>query len=416
MKIIQNIIIILAIFLFYSCTNKPVLSDLTNSRITLNLKGTYESNDPYLFTNETPVYVDDAYTLVADVPQDVISTEDLKFYIDIAEIRISKRNDISETTDKSEYWQYFARDRQVLCTSYGAMYDKELESCKENNGINKLQEFFSSGFNYPSVDIESGEYKHLAIFIRKFAISPAYYYDTAGNFVREALASFDNRKIYGYDIESLYQWNVSDDTNENEPRLFPLQRKDLKIKISESNKPYVFEIRILLKNILMKHLISDLKTDSSDINYLSFTAFSDWNSNHAHADINNKGKMGGSIIFNARAYVPEETGSVEISDSGISQSEKYYYAAIPVGENFDAATQMPYAAVSGKPAAEIKNLPEGKYNIYKTCDLTYKTEDDIDLPGNDGFPEKGVLCNEAEVPVNVTKQNKALVTFTCDCQ
>ncbi|MDH5720112.1 MAG: hypothetical protein OEZ13_05740 [Spirochaetia bacterium] len=412
----KSIIISFLIIILINCTGKPILSELANSRINVILKGTYESNNPYSWNTDS--YVDDAYSsatitgLTNVIPGNAIPLVDQKYYIDIAEIRISKQNEITDTTILEDYWHYFARERQVLCSETAALYEKQLDSCDTNNGVEKINEFFNEGFSYPAVDLESGKYQHLAIYVRKMITYPSKSYNSDGSFYDDIVAAFDNKRINGYDISSRYQWAAADDTAEDTPRLFPLQRTDLSLEIPETDKNYVLEIRVFLKNLMMKHLFEYTEIDTGEIKYLSFLGPSDHKANHQFNDATNKGKLGGNILIAARAYVPDETGSIRIiNDTGADGSVMFYYAVMPSGETFDSSAEIPYAATNGGNNI-INNLPEGDYDIYKTCDKS-RNADDI-TSSTDGFPETASLsCATVSVQAGVESQ---VDLGTCDCQ
>ncbi|HMV34833.1 MAG TPA: hypothetical protein PKD60_03005, partial [Turneriella sp.] len=225
--------------LLTNCTGELPLSDLINNTITLKVLGTYESNDPYAWRNlaiddvmqsGNPVtgaspaiaagsnlvtYVTDGTTGLAVRPNDV------KFYIDIAEIRLARGQGKSSSQSISDYWSQFAIDRQLMCSDYStAESGRILQNCSDQNGIQKLYDFFNGGFTYPAVDVEHGVYNHLGIYFRRFVTSPAVRYSTDGTYTNSTTpeqtvtAAFDNRTMYGFDIETLMQNNYGENSSE----------------------------------------------------------------------------------------------------------------------------------------------------------------------------------------------------------
>ena len=121
--------------LMAGCTGDLPLSDLINNTVTLKILGTYESNDPYGFlnlkkddiinsgiTNSSP-----ALNASTDIYQYITGTaansfndglEDdytrVRYYIDIAEVRIAEGQGKSSSQSISDYWSQFAISRQLM--------------------------------------------------------------------------------------------------------------------------------------------------------------------------------------------------------------------------------------------------------------------------------------------------------------
>jgi len=419
-----------------NCTGELPLSELLNNTITLKLLGTYESNDPYDWRN---LAIDDVITAggvtgsspaigVSDLTNYVtngttglaVRPNDLKFYIDIAEIRIARGQGKSPSQAISDYWSQFAINRQLFCSSYNsAESGRILQNCADQNGIQKLYDFFNGGYNYPAVDIEHGNYNHLGIYFRRFVTAPAVRYSADGTFTDAAQpeqtlsAAFDNRTIYGADIETLLQNNYGETASE--PRMFPLQRKDLNISVSNDHEPYVLEVRVFVKNNMMVHILQP--NDGSNA-ALTYVAPADWNVNHAFTDSSNGVKQGGAMLMTARTYQPAKVGSIQMS------------AAATAGEYFavtDSTTTLttpnavlPLAATRGTNTL-IKNLPPGSYNVYRMCDKTWcsnaSTAGGCDnAAGQDNYPETASLCTGGPYVVTsgtVTTVNTANCNTSC---
>lgn len=412
------------------CTGDLPLSDLINNTVTLKILGTYESNDPYAFfnlkkddiinsgiTNSSPTLnaSTDIYQYITGTLANSFNDglEDdytrVRYYIDIAEVRIAEGQGKSSSQSISDYWSQFAISRQLMCSSYATADNKTLANCSDSNGIQRLSDFFNGGFTYPAVDIKAGFYNHLGVYFRRFSTFPSAIFNGSGSYIDGAgsvltsvaaaetvpTTTFDNRQIYGTDIESFLQNKYGETATE--PLMFPLQRKDLSIRLTDAYEPYVLEVRIFLKNLMMIHLTQNPVSPNTSLVYV---APSDWNIDHAFRDATNGGKMGGSVIMTARIYQPAKVGSIQIpSTAGTGE----YFVAVPSDTVFDATTTLPYAATAGNNQI-IKNLPPGTYKVYRTCDLKYcsnnstaGTCDNMAATNKDGFPE-----TQSTVPVTVT--------------
>lgn len=431
---------------FMHCTGELPLSDLVNNTITLKVLGTYESNNPYGagFNNAsstTTLWKDDVITggsitgttLTLTSPSmynfaTQIKTSDIKYYIDLAEIRIAQGQGKSSSQSISDYWAQFAISRQLMCSTYDSADGRGLTNCSDSAGIDRLNSFFSGGFTYPAVDIPSGSFNHMGIYFRRFATYPAARFYGDGNYYNGATyvtngdantatqamtTAFDNRTIYGLDIEGLLQ-NAYNGSN-TEPMLFPLQRKDLALNISNDHEPYIMEVRIFILNNMMVHVIQNAgnTADPTDItnSHFIYVAPSDWNVNHAFSDLTNNNRQGGALIFTARTYQPAKVGSIQINGGTATTTNMSYYVAVPSGSTFTPTTALPYAATAAATTATITNLPPGTYDIYRTCDIKYCTSSstagtcDNPQTGKDGFPETAVLCTGTATVTTGTTTN-----------
>lgn len=430
---VKSLLITLPLLLAH-CTGELPLSDLVNNTITLKFLGTYESNDPYGFRN---LAIDDVITAggvtgsspaigASDLTNYVtngstglaVRPGDVKYYMDIAEIRIARGQGKSPSQRISDYWSQFAIDRQLFCSDYNtAEGDRILQNCADQNGMQKLADFFNGGFTYPAVDIESGVYNHLGIYFRRFVIAPAVRYNGTGSFVNASApeqtfsAAFDNRTIYGFDVATLLQNNYGETASE--PRMFPLQRKDLSIVVQNDHEPYVLEVRIFVKNSMMVHILQP-----SDANDAAFTyvAPADWNVNHAFTDTFNGIRQGGSLLMTARTYQPAKVGSLQMNSTFTTTTNVSYFAAVPAGSTFDPKVALPLIATRSS-FDTIKNVPPGTYDVYRTCDVTKCTNSstagtcDNTTNAPDSFPETAVLC-EANRVVS-TQTTTTVATAAC---
>lgn len=417
---------LLLLVAFANCTGELPLSDLINNTITLKVMGTYESNNPYAlgFTDSNlPANIrkDDVITAGAitgtnvtltGAPPDVVAfanaikPSDLQYYIDIAEIRLAKGQGKSSSQTIADYWSQFAIDRQLMCSDYATADGRSLANCRDQNGIGRLSEFFNGGFTYPAVDVPFDTFNHMGIYFRRFAVSPGarfngdgtYYNGTDTTAKQAVTAAFDNRTIYAFDVESYLQ-NPYGATS-TEPLMFPLQRKDLSLRIMHDKEPYVMEVRIAIHNMMMVHIAqitnnAGTPADSTNGSFV-YTAPPDWNVDHKFNDLTNLNRMGGSMLMTARTYQPAKVGSINITGGTATSGE--YFAVMPAGTAYATPVSvLPHAATAGTNTT-ITNLQPGSYDVYRMCDkrrcLTTSTAGTCDATDTtaDGFPETAAPC------------------------
>jgi len=421
-------LIVSAILLLQFCTNEPILSQLVNSRIKMIVKGTYESNSPY--AHRATLYEDDYDSGDLQPFNRAINFSEMKMYLDIAEIRIATGNGFTTGTQAEDYWDFFARDRILLCSEYTALQSKELDTCKENEGVTKLTSFFEEGFSYPVLDLAATTYQHLAIYIRKFITSPSSFYDDAMVLTTTSpKAKFDQRQLNALDIAKFYQYNPTE-TSDLNPKLFPLEKTGLSLVVPPGDESYVLEVRIFMKNLFMTHNQSDKNITGDGIaQSISYIGISDWLYNYSYKDTSSSptngrlvsDQMGGNILMTARIYEPKKVATITItSDGGTSAPSSPYYALVETGTTFTPTANLPLAATQATLPASIINLPTNKsYDVYKTCDSSFYTLSGIDTTNNkDGFPETSVLC---ATNISVTSPGETVSitlpqgTATCSC-
>jgi len=452
--VIRNAILLLGAILLNQCTGYLPLSDLINNSVTLKVLGTYESNDPY--AQRSTIYLDDTISttgvtgaspalgatnltdFAANASTGLITQGALtKYYFDIAEIRLAKGQGKSSSQTITDYWQQFAISRQLMCSEYTTTSTQLLTNCADQNGIQRLAEFFSGGFSYPAVDVPRNNYNHLGIYFRRFVASGAALFTGTGAYsggtstsaVSGVTAAFDNRTLYAFDVESSLQ-NAYGETN-TQGRMFPLERKDLNLDIEGNQEPYVLEVRFFIKNLMMVHM-RQITGDSANASSTSnsaivYTGLADWNVNHVLTDTlvgsvvsGNALKQGGALLMTARVYQPSKVGSIRMSSTVGSGYD--YFAVQPAGTTYTTpVVTMPLAATNGLNTT-ISNLQPGTYDVYRMCDAKYcsssSTKGTCDTPAvgtnKDGFPETAKQCGTS-VTVSTGTTTTVLTTNCASC-
>ena len=381
------------------CTGEPVLSQLTNTRMEMVLKGTYESNDPHPWQE---VYEND-YVAGLGLGLPAVSPSDFRLYMDIAQIGLTNANKQASETQDNE-WSFFFQERTLFCPVEQAADGSDLKSCIQQRGRENHRQLFEEGVSLRGSDVASGKYKALAIYFRRMVTSPAGAYTSANVAIDQSrnMPLFDNKDVEGRDINLYYEYSLTDDESEQDSRISPYLVRDLDINIDSGKYPYVLETRIFLKNLFMRHVIVD-----STSNRLVLIGPSDWLSDHAYNDtsrpsfpsentqrVSNQSRLGGTILMTARTYFPHNAGSLQFvagpactgTSTGLS-----YIAVLPSGETFERS-RLPLAATRLTNNAEITNLPPGDYDVYKTYDRLWRTSAG-EVAGRDGFPESFRMCS-----------------------
>ncbi|MCS6984450.1 MAG: hypothetical protein NZM25_04890 [Leptospiraceae bacterium] len=396
------------------CTGELVFSDLANPRARLVLKGTYETNDPYGWL---PFFNDDAYDSLVAPGQPLHNTDfhtqtlshgpqHLEWYIDLAEVRLGQGSGPGGGRDAEDYWEFFSRQRLLLCSRYDALQDKELKSCRQEEGLAKLEAFFGEGVEIKANDVLVGTYNHLALYYRKIITNPALLFSDTGSFLSQSTAIFENRGVRGTDIAERYQYSA---LGGNATLLFPLERKDLKLNIPDENRPYVLEVRTFLKNNINRHIIRVGGLGTT----VYFLGPADFRINHRYNTLLESGRLGGNILMDGRIYQPGKVGAVDVSLITIAGGGAVNYkAAIPLGDSFDPQKQLAYAATRGD-GMEIRNLPPGSYEILALCDKKRRATGDVLEAGFDGFPE---TASPPCAQVTITEGSTVISPpATCSC-
>ena len=207
--------------------------------------------------------------------------------------------------------------------------------------------------------------------------------------------------------------------------MFPMERKDLSLTIVEDHEPYVLEVRIFIKNLMMVHVRqvtgnSAVPSDSSNGAFV-YVGPADWNINHAITDINaggiisgNATRQGGAVIFTARTYQPAKVGSINMTSAATSGE---YFAVVAAGTTFTGSA-LQLAATAGTNTS-ITNLPAGSYDVYRTCDK-FKCAStstggtcSATVAGNDGYPETVQKCGSSVVVTAGTATTVGTCSGTC---
>jgi hypothetical protein len=398
-----------------NCTGELPISDLINNTITLKVMGTYESNDPYgnltlpkddIITGTSITNASPALTGTPDIVTyaNSLTASNIKYFIDLAEIRLAQGQGQSSNDTVASYWSQFAIDRQLMCSEYATADGRTLSNCAAQNGIDRLAQFFDGGFTYPAVDVATGTFNHMGIYFRRFNTSPTALFNGDGSYFggqstaqTSITAAFDNRTTYALDIESYLQNQYNEAATE--PRMFPLQRKDLSLTIVDDHEPYVMEVRVFLKNLMMVHVIQstgDSATPTSTSNSAwVFVAPADWNTDHAFKDATNRTRMGGSVLMTARTYQPAKVGSIVLSGTGNSGE---YFAVTKSSVTLTTPNAVLPLAATRATNTTITNLPPDSYNVYRVCDKEIcsnsSTAGGCDRAGGtDGYPETVQLCS-----------------------
>ena len=438
------ILLVLIFFLnFSACDNKratlgnyrgvpfPVISALFNSRMLLLLKLTYATDSPLEFSeinNGTgKIYQDKFGTGTGfDVPPDLFGlpdAKDLNFFIDVGEIRISSKytaqvtafgvialNDIRAT---KRFWDRIAPVRQVYCTTLYTFGGNSCINTSKAFPLTAAQLFNGDGVKYPSNDptaeayvseylpvadansTKYSRYMYTGVFIRNFITGWA-----RENNANITTSRFDNNPILTGGTNLVPRNNFiagtpdADKSSRNAPLMFPVfyaageGHQDMDIRPGAD--PYILEVRMNIKEILMVHSYTTLNgTVQTMVNV------SDWRRPHSSEQ-----DMGGNILTRSRVVYPETASSLQIT--GGTRSLTHYYTLYRKEEtNF--TDHLPLAATPVKDGiSKIKYMNPGNYRLRCVGDLA---------PNIDGHPE--TLIRETTFTVNTAFRQAISVNLAC---
>ena len=391
-----------------SCNNQPVLSHLLNTKMNLIFKGTYETNNPHEWSE---IYQNDSVELQASPINQPVNINDFKFFFDFASIALTTVTKKTSETQEDD-WSFFFRNRMVLCASHTLPDGTPLQTCQNTNGIKSLTNFFEEGLQLKSDDVGEATYQMLGLNPRNMVTSPSFSYNTSNQPI-DNTTTFDNKIIQGDGILQYYHYHLDDDAQEQNSRLLPIIDKNLNLNIDSGERPYTLEVRIFLKNLMMKHVLLNPAQRSRRV----FIGPSDWLTNHRFDDdidpkdqsIQNYFRLGGTILMKVRKYVNDNRGHLAIKRMGSvclggrgQTNGLSYFAILPKGEKFEI-TKLPLAATKYQNSNErINNVPPANYDIYITYDRMINTDSGM-INGKDGFPESFRLCmSSINVPANST--------------
>ncbi|MDH5655435.1 MAG: hypothetical protein OEZ34_05975 [Spirochaetia bacterium] len=405
-KILKIPVILIFVFgILFSCRKKddPLLSLLTNNRMTVILKGTFATDDPLQFNqiNNDNIFVDpDEPIFINTIGLPPYSL--LPFYIDIGEIRMSSKFDPLLTVDSSkrseEFWDTLSPYRQVYCSQPYAL-DPQLDTCRKTGGFINYYEFMNGrGSLYPSLDVGPGTYLHVGVFLRSLVTGFGYVNNLPNT------PKFDNNDVYGTNLMISSNYNPESTDAERQllpPQFFPLSHsialgQQVVMHQDESLRPIILEIRFNMKENPMVHAY-----DEAGLNH-SFVGFSDWRKNHLGQKY-----TGGNVLARARMIYPDISTHVRIT--GGTESVRHYYTLYISNECADpngfalCDKNLDYLPLAATPVRNgvntLKDIMPGSYILQCRYDAIY-----------DGYPEAVLSERIITVP-----QGPGEINFACAC-
>jgi len=319
------------------CDNENLYDQLSESRLKVILKGTYESNDPRPW--DTTIISDDSMMYV-NPDQRVTSggasypaAFPQSFKIDIAKICLDG--------DK------FANYRKLYTSS-----------------ISDADPFFNGqGVLFKNDDVTPGkQYYNAQIYLRKMIFDnadiflPSSSNTERSSFLEKAEVIFNEVTTNGFDfntdqVYALYDLLREETAGNN--RVFPYSVPISGGFITDSEQDAVLEIRFVIKNFVKQY--EHIKYDDV-IGYESYHVFglSDW-----LRDVHVMGSayQGGNLISAARVYNPDSVGTI----TGSAGSTNCYVMAIPEDEVANLADYSFNAAKRLRPADEYNPLAPSYY-------------------------------------------------------
>jgi hypothetical protein len=280
-------------FAFSGCGDQALFDELATNRITVKIKGTYESNGPRDWTwPALAVLEDDSIYLNENVVEDTPTV----FMLDIAGIKVAS----------GKHNQYFANFRKTYVS----------------NVTNTDSLFNGEGVEYKNNDVRPDfSWQTVQIFIRKMLFNNAKQYDPSSisawaNPV-DVTDMFAEKTVNGFNFNLAQVLSYYDSLKMNYNdinRIFPLSIPVEDGFIFDKNEPEtVLEIRFVIKNFVKKY---EYEFDDEDKNrkLRHFYALSDWLRDIKRGEpapsTDTLGKMGGNLLAVARSYVPGKTATI----------------------------------------------------------------------------------------------------------
>ncbi|EQA37866.1 putative lipoprotein [Leptospira inadai serovar Lyme str. 10] len=395
-------------------TGAPVVSSLFNNRMLLLLKATYATDNPQDFSQYNggtgALYQDDVPGDPAFNLTGLPLAKNLPIFIDIGEIRISSKyqqglgnlSQITTTKQSKAFWDFIAPNREVFCT---VPYTLNSNTCRSQNGEFKMQQLLNGdGAQYDSNDPTEGtsqgnpsQYYYTGVFLRSMVTA----WGNIPNVDLTTITFFDNYPIGGFNIVPRMAYVPGALTKSTTPLIFPLLYSmggdeggpmgNGDMEFRPGYEPYIFEVRMNLKENLMVHSFAAL--DGSNAGTL--VAVSDWNVDHqGQTDI------GGNLLLRSRTIYPSSASRLLIN--GGSGSTYHYYGIFRDTE-INLLKKLPLIAspaLSG--ATPIKYIMPGQYQLVCLGDIARV----------DGFPDTIVRQTTFSVPPN-GNGNTMAVSLNC---
>ncbi|MBN2041167.1 MAG: hypothetical protein JW864_14080 [Spirochaetes bacterium] len=300
MKYKIALIILILSSVFFACGDKPLFTELSENRVTVIIKGTYESNNPAGWLPmdshglEDRTYDDSEYFLHSNPAEDEIPDV---FMLDIAGMKVAAGND---------HEQYFANYRKTFTSPMN-------DTCDFFNG---------TGYTYKNTDMRPDfTWDAIHMYIRKMIYNNAKQYQPLGVsdwlYEEDVEVIFQEEDAYGVNFNLFQTLTYYDYLKENYDevnRVFPL-----KIPVEDGfifdydEEETVLEIRLVVKNFIKKYEY-EYENDDDERRLRHFYALSDW-LRYIEKNEAEDGLMGGNVITAARYWVPGKTAT--ITGSGI---------------------------------------------------------------------------------------------------
>lgn len=274
-----SLLFALLILIFAGCDGEPVFTEMSTNRLKIKIKGTLESDAttvsvPFNKTVLVDDSVNDRTVTTAPFPDN--------FMLDIAEIKLNGK-------PIGKYRQVFS----IPLSDHVPFFNGE-------------------GITLKNDDPGNGTYSTVQLYIRKMIFDNAKIYHGAA-FENEEMARviFKENEVEGFNFNNLQvnsYWDSLRDNASRVLRVYPLEIPIIgEMNYDRNDDETVLEIRIVIKNFIKMYEYDYY--DAGIFKVCHFYGFSDWLRDVRKDERN----MGRNIIAVARAYVPDKTGTVEVT-------------------------------------------------------------------------------------------------------
>jgi hypothetical protein len=335
----------IAVFALSKCGDQALFDELATNRVTVKIKGTYESNNPRDWEWPANPEADSIY--LYNIPSEATPT---LFMLDVAGIKVANADGHN---------QYFANYRKTYSDSTVTTAPFSVASLFNGEGVVYKNDDMRPNFTWSSVQL----------YIRKML------FDSAKQFVPTSVSEwgpdnpvdvqdmFAEKTVNGFNFNLAQVLSYYDSLKMNYGdinRIFPLSIPVEDGFIFNNNEPEtVLEIRLVIKNFVKKY-----EYEYNDVNgyrkLRHFYAVSDWlrtvDKDEPAPTTDTMGKMGGNLLAIARYYVPGKTATI----TGTAPTDSYVVAINSnrnIGDYARTVPQRERPSNNTPPICDVPKLP-----------------------------------------------------------
>lgn len=315
------LLIVLAVLV--SCDGEPLITELVENRLSIVLKGSYESDSVRPMILPGGANSSKAGSWVADITGNTDIPQ--RLFLDISELRADGDS--------------FARYRTLSTV-----------------GLSDTEPFFNgAGIMLRNDDVRPDKaYSTIRLYLRKIGFDAGFNCDSTWNTTTPTEFFFGKGDVAGYDfnLKQIYRYGETSEDYDGDNLVFPMQIPISGTMNYDGDGEWVLEVRLVIKNNIARY--------ADTASNISYWALDDRISAVAGGD----GYIGGNIAAIAKAYKVGYTGSIDVSAAAGGS----VVVAMPADEDIASfvSGKIPPYAIYRSAGSIIPNVPVGKaYNVYQ---------------------------------------------------